>query len=175
MQDLAPPKELYIEVRVLEDVGEIATEEGSVNLEKDTQVRMYPRPVLLPPTHHANHGAHTGGPYRTCPVSRIIWSAPPSLTSTRDRHPRRPGTWRFVALPPTVRRRAADPPGYAGAHRLIWPPLTTASVITARRAASLPACVSLSTRPTPSTAVEVVWSRRCLTICRIETFTFPWS
>lgn len=35
--DLAPPKELYIEVRVLEDVGEIATEEGSVNLEKDTQ------------------------------------------------------------------------------------------------------------------------------------------
>ena len=49
MQDLAPPKELYIEVRVLEDVGEIATEEGSVNLEKDTQVRMYPRPVTAAP------------------------------------------------------------------------------------------------------------------------------
>ena len=50
LQDLAPPKELYIEVRVLEDVGEIATEEGSVNLEKDTQVRTQsPFPMPLHP------------------------------------------------------------------------------------------------------------------------------
>ena len=35
--DLHPPKELYIEVRCLEDIGEIATEEGTINLEKDSQ------------------------------------------------------------------------------------------------------------------------------------------
>eukprot|EP00041_Stephanoeca_diplocostata_P026370 m.709869 g.709869 ORF g.709869 m.709869 type:complete len:192 (-) comp22948_c0_seq2:2795-3370(-) len=35
--DLLPPKELYIEVRCLVDVGEIVTEEGTVNLEKDSQ------------------------------------------------------------------------------------------------------------------------------------------
>jgi len=50
LQDLVPPKELYIEVRVLEDVGEIATEEGSVNLEKDTQVSTQsPFPMPLCP------------------------------------------------------------------------------------------------------------------------------
>lgn len=36
-QDLYPPKELFIEVRCLEDIGEIATEEGTIVLEKDSQ------------------------------------------------------------------------------------------------------------------------------------------
>eukprot|EP00040_Diaphanoeca_grandis_P029743 m.174832 g.174832 ORF g.174832 m.174832 type:complete len:192 (-) comp31786_c1_seq3:437-1012(-) len=35
--DSLPPKDLYIEVRVLEDLGEIATEEGFITLEKDSQ------------------------------------------------------------------------------------------------------------------------------------------
>jgi len=35
-QDQQPPKNLYIEVRVLEDCGEILTESGSINLERNT-------------------------------------------------------------------------------------------------------------------------------------------
>eukprot|EP00039_Didymoeca_costata_P015117 m.252775 g.252775 ORF g.252775 m.252775 type:complete len:196 (+) comp16157_c0_seq9:149-736(+) len=35
--DLHPPKDLFIEVRCLEDVGEIMTENGAIMLEKDTQ------------------------------------------------------------------------------------------------------------------------------------------
>ena len=35
--DLSPPKELMVEVRVLEDVGEVMMESGSVNLAKGTQ------------------------------------------------------------------------------------------------------------------------------------------
>jgi GINS complex subunit 1 len=34
--DLVPPKELYVEIRVLEDCGEIMTESGSVMLERGT-------------------------------------------------------------------------------------------------------------------------------------------
>jgi len=34
--DQQPPKNLYIEVRVLEDCGEILTESGSINLERNT-------------------------------------------------------------------------------------------------------------------------------------------
>lgn len=36
VQDLQPPKSLYIEVRVLQDYGEILTDSGTVNLEKNT-------------------------------------------------------------------------------------------------------------------------------------------
>eukprot|EP00037_Helgoeca_nana_P021055 m.211176 g.211176 ORF g.211176 m.211176 type:complete len:192 (+) comp25501_c0_seq1:71-646(+) len=35
--DLLPPKELFIEVRCLEDIGEIATEDGTVQLEEGSQ------------------------------------------------------------------------------------------------------------------------------------------
>eukprot|EP00035_Acanthoeca_spectabilis_P013465 m.251073 g.251073 ORF g.251073 m.251073 type:complete len:192 (+) comp15894_c1_seq1:1311-1886(+) len=35
--DLLPPKELYIEVRCLVDIGEIATEDGTVQLEEGSQ------------------------------------------------------------------------------------------------------------------------------------------
>lgn len=34
--DLTPPKDLYIEVRALRDVGEIQTEAGTVQLDRDT-------------------------------------------------------------------------------------------------------------------------------------------
>lgn len=37
LQDKNPPKDLLIEVRVLQDAGEITTENGVVNLEKNTQ------------------------------------------------------------------------------------------------------------------------------------------
>lgn len=36
LQDLAPPKNLYIEVRVLHDCGELMTESGVVNLEANS-------------------------------------------------------------------------------------------------------------------------------------------
>ena len=36
LQDLQPPKDLYIEVRVVVDCGEIMTDTGSVNLEAGT-------------------------------------------------------------------------------------------------------------------------------------------
>lgn len=37
VQDLHPPKELFIMVRVLQGVGEIMTENGTIMLEKDSQ------------------------------------------------------------------------------------------------------------------------------------------
>jgi GINS complex subunit 1 len=37
LQDLHPPKELFIQVRVLQGVGEIMTENGTIMLEKDSQ------------------------------------------------------------------------------------------------------------------------------------------
>lgn len=36
-QDLKPPKDLYVEVRVLRDCGEVMTESGLVNLEAHSQ------------------------------------------------------------------------------------------------------------------------------------------
>lgn len=35
-QDLKPPKDLFVEVRVLKDYGEIVTDKGTVNLKKNT-------------------------------------------------------------------------------------------------------------------------------------------
>uniref|UniRef100_H3GD70 DNA replication complex GINS protein PSF1 C-terminal domain-containing protein n=1 Tax=Phytophthora ramorum TaxID=164328 RepID=H3GD70_PHYRM len=37
LDDLKPPKDLYIEVRVLRDCGEVMTESGLVNLEAHSQ------------------------------------------------------------------------------------------------------------------------------------------
>ncbi|KAK9765187.1 DNA replication protein psf1 [Basidiobolus ranarum] len=37
MSDLKPPKDLYIEVRVLKDCGEIQTDNGTIKLEKNSQ------------------------------------------------------------------------------------------------------------------------------------------
>ncbi|ORY04210.1 GINS complex, Psf1 component [Basidiobolus meristosporus CBS 931.73] len=37
MSDLQPPKDLYIEVRVLKDCGEIQTDNGAIRLEKNSQ------------------------------------------------------------------------------------------------------------------------------------------
>jgi GINS complex subunit 1 len=35
-QDVSPPKELMVEIRVLQDCGEIFTDSGPVNLERNT-------------------------------------------------------------------------------------------------------------------------------------------
>ena len=41
LQYAQPPKELFVEVRCLEDVGEIVTESGSIILKKNSQVTSY--------------------------------------------------------------------------------------------------------------------------------------
>lgn len=36
MTDMEPPEDLYIEIRVLEDCGELATANGNINLHKNS-------------------------------------------------------------------------------------------------------------------------------------------